>query len=250
MCSRISIGIWRSSWRRRESPTSPPWGGQRWGQRSSGGSAPLASRRTRRTTTSVLSAARSGASRHLAVGVDVRSGEPTPRDLRRRRLVPPESRGQNPRGGQERPPRRRPLRGPGSDPGGVAPALFATTATVSRRQTSRPTARGGLSTAMRPVVALVVVACRHCLLDRSATEEMPQIARVAVLFEPETRVRTSRRSGCRTGIHASDRTAAAWEGIVRHIPYRLREHRGLGAAHNASVSREQGDAVRVRRVHR
>jgi hypothetical protein len=102
-----------------------------------------------------------------------------------------------------------PLRGPGSDPGGgrSCPILLLA-ATVSRRQTSRQTARGGLSTAMRPVVALVVVAFCRCLSDRSAIEEMPQSARVAVQLGPETRATTMRRSGYRMGIHASDRSAA------------------------------------------
>ena len=123
----------------------------------------------------VVSAARSGAARHLVVGVDVRSSERTPRVLRRRRFVPPEqARAETPeRAGATPPPA--PLRGPGSDPRGVAPALVATTATVPSRQTNRRTARGGLSTAMRPIVPSVSIARSRCLSDRSATEEMPQV---------------------------------------------------------------------------
>jgi len=158
MYSRISISISRWPWRRRESRTHAPRGSQRWSQRSRGGLAPLASRRTRRRTTCVLSAARSGAARHLVVGVDVRSSERTPRVLRRRRFVPPTRRGQKPQSGQERPPRRRRYAAPALTPRGVAPALVATTATVPSRQTNRRTPRGGLSTAMRPIVPSVFVA--------------------------------------------------------------------------------------------
>jgi hypothetical protein len=171
MYSRISISISRWPWRRRESRTHAPRGSQRWSQRSRGGLAPLASRRTRRTggtTTCVLSAARSGAARHLVVGVDVRSSERTPRVLRRRRFVPPERRGQKPQSGQERPPRRRRYAAPALTPRGVAPALVATTATVPSRQTHRRTARGGLSTAMRPIVPSVLIARSRGLSDRSA----------------------------------------------------------------------------------
>ena len=70
----------------------------------------------------VLSAARSGASRHLVVGVDVRSTTTTPCDGSRRRRVPPESRGQKPQSGQERPPRQRRFAAPALTPEGVAPA--------------------------------------------------------------------------------------------------------------------------------
>jgi hypothetical protein len=93
----------------------------------------------------------------------------------RRRVVPPEGRGQKPQSGQERPPRRRRYAAPALTPRRVAPALVATTATVPSRQTNRRTARGGLSTAMRPIVPSVFVAQSRCLSDRSATEAMPQI---------------------------------------------------------------------------
>ena len=118
MCSRISISISPWPWRRREGRTPGAWGSQRWGQRSRGGLAPLASRRIRCTTTCVLSAARSGASRHLVVGVDVRSTTPPTHDGRGRRVVPPERcAGKTAeRAGATPPPA--PLRGPGCDPGG------------------------------------------------------------------------------------------------------------------------------------
>lgn len=54
----------------------PPRGGPQVGPALEGRLGPLASRRIRRTTTCVLSAARSGASRHLVVGVDARSTTP------------------------------------------------------------------------------------------------------------------------------------------------------------------------------
>ena len=153
----------------------PPPGGPQVGPTLQGRLGPLASRRTCRTTTCVLSAARSGASRHLVVGLDVRSNRRTAPDGRRRRFVPPERRGPQPQSGQERPPRRRRYAAPALTPRGVAPALVATTATVPSRQTNRRTARGGLSTAMRPIVPSVFIARSRCLSDRSATEEMPQI---------------------------------------------------------------------------
>ena len=164
MCSRISISISRWPWRRRESRTHAPRGRQRWSQRSRGGLAPLASRRTRRTTTCVLSAARSGAARHLVVGVDVRSSERTPRVLRRRRFVPPERRGQKPQSGQERPPRRRRYAAPALTPRGGRSCPSCYYGYGSSRQTDRRTARGGLSTARRPIVVFSFVAWSRCLL--------------------------------------------------------------------------------------
>ena len=65
MCYRISISISRWPWRRRKSLTSAASGGQRWGQSSRGGLAPLVSSRYRRATGFVFSAARSDAPRHL-----------------------------------------------------------------------------------------------------------------------------------------------------------------------------------------
>ena len=65
MCYRISTSISRWPWRRRKSLTSAASGGQRWGQSSRGGLAPLVSSRYRRATGFVFSAARSDAPRHL-----------------------------------------------------------------------------------------------------------------------------------------------------------------------------------------
>jgi hypothetical protein len=190
MCSRISISIsrWRGDGAR--VADSRRVGGQRWGQHCRGGLAPVASRRTYRTTTGVFSAPRSGASRHLVVGVDVRPDPDHDAKSGRRRVCAARRARAKSQSGQERPPRRRRSAAPSLTPEGVAPALFATSAKVPRRQTSRQMARGGLSTAMRPVVALVVRACHRCLLTDRPLKRCHKTARVAVQFGPETRVAT------------------------------------------------------------
>ena len=136
-----------------------------------------------------FSAARSVAPRHLV-------GKPRLRDIWRRPefkwaapCAVPGERGQKPQSGQERPPRRGRCAAPALTPRGVAPALVATPSTMSSRQTNRRTARGGLSTASGRRHLSVFARCR-CLSDRSATEEMPQIARVAVLFGRQKRVKS------------------------------------------------------------
>jgi hypothetical protein len=174
MCSRISISISRWPWRRRESRILAAWGA------TGGASAPGEAWPPRRSPQSPHEDVRplSGAQGRVALS-GCRRGRsldhaPTGHGTRRR-VVPPEGRGQKPQSGQERPPRRRRYAAPALTPRRVAPALVATTATVPSRQTNRRTARGGLSTAMRPIVPSVFVAQSRCLSDRSATEAMPQI---------------------------------------------------------------------------
>jgi hypothetical protein len=157
---------------------------------------PLAGLSARRRASSQR--ARTGASRHLVVGVDVRPDPDHDAESRRRRVCAARRARAKSQSGQERPRRRRRCAAPALTPEGVAPALFATSAKVPRRQTSRQMARGGLSTPMRPDVALVVRACHRCLLTDRPLKRCHKTARVAVQFGPETPVATSRRSGGRT----------------------------------------------------
>ena len=173
MCSRISISISRWPWRRRESRTPAAWGAK--GGASAPGEAwppsPLAALAARRRAPSqrrdalAPSGCRRGRSLDHDHGLRLHKAALCAAEKARAKL----------QSGQERPPRRRRYAAPALTPRGVAPALVATTATVPSRQTNRRTARGGLSTTMRPIVPSLFIARSRCPSDRSATEEMSQI---------------------------------------------------------------------------
>ena len=125
MYYRISTSISRWPWRRRKSLTSDASGGQRWGQSSRGGLAPLVSSRYRRATAFVFSAARSDAPRHLVGTARFPDEALTRRTKSGRRFVPPTGPATKPRSGQERPPRQGRVAAPALTPEGVAPARSA-----------------------------------------------------------------------------------------------------------------------------
>jgi hypothetical protein len=170
MCSRISISISRWPWRRRESRTHAAWGA------TGGASAPGEAWPLRRLPQSPHDNVRprSGPSRHLVVGVDVARPRPAGRRHRAARCAARRPRAETPeRAGAT--PRLRRYAAPALTPRGVAPALVDTTKTIPSRQPNRRPARGGLPTAMRPIVPSVFIERCRCLSDRSAAEETPQI---------------------------------------------------------------------------